>query len=404
MCTAAGLPISETAEHVTVPRTVVLDGQRLVDAKARLRRGNHRLKAALDHLTAQADSWMNQGPWMVTAKDDPSPNDTIHNYISQAPFFWPNPNSADGCPWTEKDGVYNPDSDQYPDRMNANRMFNSTYVLSLAWYYTGKTAYAKHASNIVRTWFLDPMTAMNPNLDHAQLVPCSSLGRSFGIIDFSQEYSAVLDAIAILSTGAPGWTTSDTVAFQDWNHHFLSWLTESSFGKAESSNAAEHGTYANMQITALALFTGNMSLAAATSEFAKKLINSQITANGSQPKEISHTRSFHYVNLNLGAYLRWALVAKKVGVDLIAYKGPQGQSIFEAANFLIPAAVGGQSKWPYEELDFKPYASTDNLDAAADVGFYQAKKVLGKLPPPPGGNIFSLRPAPQQLDSIIKIQ
>ncbi|KAJ2975034.1 hypothetical protein NQ176_g5745 [Zarea fungicola] len=394
-----------TDSYFGVPNTVVLDGYRLIDAKIRLFLGSQEHRSALKHLTAQADSWLSQGPWSVTTKTVAlPPSASVQDYISQAPFFWPNPATPDGCPWAEKDGIYNPDSDKYPDRMLANRMFNSTYVLSLAWYYTGNAAYSKHAADILRTWFLDPKTGMNPSLNFGQVVPCTTVGRSYGIIDFSQEYSAVLDAVAILSTGAPGWTRSDTAAFKAWNTKFLTWLTESPYGKTENSNPAEHGTLANFQITALALFLGNKTLAQSTAQVAHGLIDSQINVNGSQPKETGHTRSWHYSNLNLGAYLRWALVAKKVGVDLLTYTGPQGQSIFTAANFVLPAAVGGQAAWPFKEIDFKPWAATDNLDAAADFGFAPAEEAKSKFPAPPGGNIFALRPAPQQLDSIIKIQ
>ncbi|KAK5996805.1 hypothetical protein PT974_02148 [Cladobotryum mycophilum] len=356
-----------------VPDTVVIEGWRLVDAKARLLFGDKKLKAALGHLTAQADSWLNQGPWTVTTKTTPPPNGTLHDYASQAPYFWPNPNTPNGCPYINKDGQRNPEVDKYQDRLAVGKMFNSSYVLSLAWYYTGKKEYALHASDILRTWFVEPSTAMNPNLNHAQIVPCANDGRSIGIIDFSQEYTNVIDAVAILSTGAPGWTTGDLSAFKAWNK------------QAEAAATNNHGTFANMQIAALALFTGNTTLARQRAELAKTFINTQITANGSQPQELSRTRSYHYSNFDLGAHLRYALIASKVGVDLFRYTGPDGQSILKAANFLIPAAVKGQSAWAYEELEFTAYAATDNIHAAANAGLREAKGAVGRLVPPPGG-------------------
>jgi hypothetical protein len=72
---------------------------------------------------------------------------------------------------------------------------------------------------------------MNPNLNHAQIVPCANDGRSIGIIDFSQEYTNVLDAVAILSTGAPGWSRADMAAFKAWNRQFLVWLKDSPLEK-----------------------------------------------------------------------------------------------------------------------------------------------------------------------------
>ncbi|KAJ6788586.1 hypothetical protein PWT90_05345 [Aphanocladium album] len=386
-----------------VPKTVVIDGSQLAKTKHALLRGDAQLKAALSHLQAQADSWLNQGPWTVTAKDKPPPGGTIHDYASQAPYYWPNPNTSDGCPYINKDGQRNPEVDRYQDRKAVGKMFNSTYVLSLAWYYTGRPEYAAHAVKILRTWFLDPDTAMAPNLNHAQIIPCANTGRSIGIIDFSQEYTNVLDAVAILSTGAPGWSCSNAKAFKKWNREFLSWLTDSKFGKAEANAANNHGTFANMQIASLALFTGNKTLARDTSKLMLQFIDKQIREDGYMPDEVARTRSWHYTNFNLGAMLRWALVAKKVGIDAYSHKGPAGQSLFKAVNVTIAAALEGSTKWPYEDLEFQRFAGTDNIHAAALAGLAEAKSAIKGLQPPPGGDIFALRPAAQQLDSIVTL-
>ena len=382
------------------PRTVVVDGSRLVVAKAGLAQGDPRLVTALGHLISQADYWLTQGPWTVTSKTAIPPNGTIHDYASQAPYWWPNPNTADGCPYIQLDGQRNPEVDNYPDKLGSLAMFNSTYVLSLAWYYTGNPDYSVHAAEIIRTWFLHSETRMNPNLDHAQIIPCANTGRAIGIIDFSQDYTEILDAVAILDTGAPGWTKEDAKAFRAWNTEFLEWLAFSPFGIQEAKAANNHGTYANMQITALALFTGNLSLARSTAELAKTFLNSQITANGSQPQELARTRSNHYSNFNLAAHLRWALIARKLGIDMFQYVGPQGQTLFKAVDFLVPAAVDGAEAWPYPELLFTQYAATDNIHTAAQEGDPLAASAVNTLQPPPAGDIFVLRPAPQQLDSI----
>ncbi|KAL6889482.1 alginate lyase domain-containing protein [Trichoderma longibrachiatum] len=400
-----GLGLGDLLWPLKVPNTVVIDGWRLVDAKTRLLLGDRELKTALKHLTAQADSWLSQGPWTVTAKTKPPPNGTIHDYSSQAPYWWPNPDTPDGCPYIQKDGERNPEVDQYQDRVSVGKMFNSTYVLSLAWYYTGEKKYSQHAAEILRTWFLDDRTAMNPNLEHAQIIPCANTGRSIGIIDFSQEYTNVIDAVSILNAGpAPGWTKKDNDKFVDWNRRFLTWLAESPFGVEEASAQNNHGTFANMQIAALAVFTGDRSLAVQRTEIAKGFIDSQITRNGSQPQELARTRSFHYSNFDLCAHLRMALVARKVGVDLFRYKGPEGQTLFKAVDFLVPAAKGGADKWTYPELGFTRYAATDNVRAAAQEGDAVARGAVRKgLDAPPGGDIFGLRPAPEQLDSIATV-
>lgn len=398
------LAVTATCSIIT-PDTITIDGWRLALAKERLLSGSSPTHtSALSHLTAQADYWLTQGPWTVTSKTKMPPGGDVHDYASQAPYYWPNPNTANGCPYVNRDGERNPEVDQYTDRLGVGKMFNSSYVLTLAWYYTGKDEYALHASDILRTWFVTPATAMNPNLNHAQIIPCANTGRAIGIIDFSQEYTNVIDAVSILSSAkAPGWTDEDDKVFRAWNEQFLTWLAESPFGVQEAKQSNNHGTFANMQITALAKYLGNDTLARSTAEKQKTFIDNQITANGSMPMEIARTRSWHYTNFNMGAHLRWAMVANKMGLDMYRYKGSKGQNLFQAVNITLDAAVNGQEDWPYEDLEFTRYAATDNVHAAAQAGLCGAQRAAKHLQVPPGGDIFVLRPAPQQLDSIVTL-
>ncbi|WP_438294873.1 alginate lyase family protein [Streptomyces sp. HUAS TT7] len=389
---------------VKAPRTVVLDGKRLQDTKRRLDQGDTQLRDAVGKLTAIADGWLTQGPWTVVDKPKPAPGGDPHDYLSQAPYWWPSqPKTADnpwGCPYVQKDGQRNPEVDSGTDRPDLGKVFNSVTSLSLAWYYTGKTQYAEHASGILRTWFLDPATRMNPNLNHGQFIPCKYDGRAIGIIDFSQQYSSVLDAVAILDTGAPGWKASDHASMLDWNKKFLDWEVNSAFGKEESAAQNNHGTFQDLQIAALALATGNKDLARRTVLGAgKRRIDPQIAADGSQPQELARTRSWHYSTFDLVAHTRLAAIGKQVGVDLWAYRGPQGQSLFKGVRYLLPAAAGAAA-WPHPELEFHRYAASDVVRAAADAGDKDAKAAVPKLQAPPGGDLWALRPAPEQLDSI----
>ncbi|KAJ6631541.1 alginate lyase-domain-containing protein [Mycena sp. CBHHK59/15] len=380
------------------PQTAVLDGNRLVDAKMRLKLGDLALKTTLASLTAQADSWLTQGPWSVTNKKILPPGGDIHDYASQAPYFWPS-NTSDGCPYINRDGVHNPEVDLYTDHGDRGLMFQSSYILSLGWFYTGNVKYANHAGDILRTWFITPATRMNPNLNHAQIVPCANTGRSIGIIDFSQQYTSVLDAAAILASGAPGWTTSDIAGFRTWNTEFLTWLETSQFGITETAATNNHGTFAIMQSAGIALFVGNTTLAKQKVLSTEPRIAAYINPDGSQPLELTRTRSFHYSTFDLVAYTRLAAIGKKFGVDLWAYKGPQGQSINGAVDFIIPAATNATA-WAYPEIEFDAYAASDIVHAAADAGNKNASRAVGKVPAPPGGDLWLLRPAVEQLDAV----
>lgn len=88
-----------------------------------------------------------------------------------------------------------------------------------------------------------------------------------------------------------------------------------------------------------------------------------------------------------------------MGVNLWSHQGPDGQSLFKAVDYLLPAATGATA-WPHPELEFYRYAASDVVHAAGDAGDAAARAAVPKLQAPPGGDLWALRPAAEQLDSI----
>ena len=123
---------------------MVLDGTRLQDAKRRLDHGDAQLRRSGTEVDGTADSWLAQGPWTVVDKPKPAPGGDPHDYLSQAPYWWPSqPKTADnpwGCPYVQRDGQRNPEVDSGTDRPDLGKVFDSVTSLSLAWYYTGDEA------------------------------------------------------------------------------------------------------------------------------------------------------------------------------------------------------------------------------------------------------------------------
>lgn len=387
-----------------VPATVVLDGSRLALTRDLVRVGLPSLNAPLAELRTQADAALTAGPWSVMDKPELPPSNDKHDYLSQAPYWWPTqPATAAnpwGCPYVQRDGVRNPAIDDITDHAERGEMFNAVYDLTLAWYYTGDAAYAQRAALDLRTWFVDPATRMNPSLDFTQGIPCMVSGRGIGIIDFSQQFTDLLDAVALLNTGAPGWSPADRAGMTTWNKQFLSWLQTSKNASDEAASTNNHGSFFDMQEAALALAIGQRTLARSIVTTAEtQRLNVQIAADGSLPLELSRTRSFHYSTFDLVALTRLAMIGRHVGVDLWHYSTPAGGTLFKAVDFVVPAATG-QAAWTYPELQFQAFAAVDDIHAAADAGDRTARAAVAKLPTPPGGDLWLLRPAPEQLDPI----
>src|SRR5882724_12204957 len=56
-------------------------------------------------------------------------------------------------------------------------------ALAAAYKISGEARYVTKAVTLLRVFFLDAQTRMNPNLNYAQAIPGGPSGRSWGIID-----------------------------------------------------------------------------------------------------------------------------------------------------------------------------------------------------------------------------
>ena len=284
----------------------------------------------------------------VTSKPATPPSGDKHDYMSQAPYFWRNPNTPNGLPYVRRDGERNPEIKQYPDHDLLDAMVDTVERLSLGYYVTGKNEYAARAGEILRMWFLDPSTRMNPNLEFAQAIPGLNTGRGIGLIE-TRGMTRVVDSVGLLA-GSPLWSKSDQAGMEVWFSKFLSWMLESKNGKDESRSKNNHGTYYDVQIASYALFVGNRYLAKTTLEAAKqKRITLQIEKDGRQPLELERTKSWDYSVMNLEGLVSLAQLADHVGVDLWNYQTADGRSIRNAILYLEPFAHD-TSKWPYKQI------------------------------------------------------
>jgi hypothetical protein len=288
-------------------------------------------------------------PSLITKQQTP-PSGDKHDYMSQAPYFWPNPNTASGLPYIRRDGERNPEIKRFPDHDLLDKMISTTERLSLGYFVTGKHEYAVKASEILRMWFLDPRTRMNPNLEFAQAIPGTNTGRGIGIIE-TRGMPRVIDSVGMLA-GASSWTRSDQAGVEAWFSKYLSWMIESKNGREEREAKNNHGTHYDVQVAAFALFVGNKDLAKSVLETAKaKRIAKQIEPDGKQPLELERTRSWDYSVMNLDGMISLALLGDHVGVDLWNFQTSDGRGIRKAIAFLDRYSHEKWQKWPYKQID-----------------------------------------------------
>lgn len=220
-------------------------------------------------------------------------------------------------------------------------------TLALAYYFTAKEDYAKHATTMLQVWFLDPVTKMNPNLKYAQGIPGRNVGRAAGIIE-SHNLTSLVDAVGLLA-GSSAWRQAHQRQLQWWFSAFLTWLLESAEGRAEAQAENNHGSWYDVQIASFGLFSGTRDVAGRVlSEIPRKRIAKQIKSDGSQPFELARTQPWHYSLFNLEALFSAAALADNLGIDLWNFESVNKQSIRRALECLVPFATG-ERQWPFRE-------------------------------------------------------
>jgi hypothetical protein len=214
-----------------VPPTIQLDGAALVHQRLAFQHGSPHVVKAVAHLKLVADVQLLTGPFTVTNKSEPPilpPTGSVHDYLSTSSYWWPctdtctpatlkalkiatcskwcapwnnqcnwtaasDPgtpalypcNKTTGSPWVSHSGYGNPAGSKL-NRQQADGVWHAVYPLTLYWWYTQEPKYLARAAKIMRVYFLDGATKMNPNLNFAQGEPGVWDGAAGGTVDFDR--------------------------------------------------------------------------------------------------------------------------------------------------------------------------------------------------------------------------
>ncbi|GAA5075610.1 alginate lyase family protein [Roseibacterium beibuensis] len=344
----------EAMRLVYDPATLVAYDEEVVKALATAdpKAPEHRVR---DRLLAEAELALQRGPYSVTQKTTVAPSGDPHDYYHPAPYWWPNPATSNGMPFIFRDGeripgtrLYEPDSARY-DRTRLQQLFDDTTTLSLAWLASGREAYIAHAAQLIRTWFLDPATRMNPHLLYAQIrsQTMRDIGSKSGLIEMKDLYY-FLDAVRLVER-AGKLADAEKEAFRAWLREYAEWLQTSDQGVAEHDTSNNHGTCYDLQVGSIAAFLGDAALLQKTLFTSRERILEQFTKDGQQPHEMKRTQTAHYCCFNLQSWVNLASLADACGHALWTFEGPDGRGMAKAFDWLLPLLA--QATWKYQQIE-----------------------------------------------------
>jgi hypothetical protein len=333
---------TETVGKLPDFRPVPFDTTVLNNNKLLFQQGNNPWQTAYDSLIQLADDLLAVIPYTVMNKTETAASGNKHDYYSFGPYWWPDSTKKNGLPWIWQDGKVNPKTrTTESDYTSLVQLSMATTTLTLAWYYSNNERYAKKVVELLKTWFINENTKMNPNLDYAQAIPGKTDGRGIGIIE-SILFINICESIELLQHLIE---PKDIAAVKDWFSQYIIWLETSENGIYEVKHPNNHGSWYDAQMLSFCSFTGDTERIYTTLKRSSERIYKHIQPNGSQPHELKRTKTLTYSLFNLQAWHIISHYARKFNFDF----ANENQLVLQANKFLSPYAAD-ISKWKYKQI------------------------------------------------------
>jgi hypothetical protein len=290
-----------------------------------------------------AREYLQESPRTIVSEPAPRSAGSLHDYFSEADYFWPNPKEPNG-PYINRDGESNPDNFN-THRLLLIRLSIQMPALTAAWLLTKHHDFADHAAAHLRAWFVAQPTRMNPNLQYAQAVHGVTTGRSYGIIDTLHLVEVAQAAIVLHNEGAL--SESDWQGVRRWFGEYLNWMQTSDPGQKERDAKNNHGSCWLLQAATFAILTGDQDvLPTFRDRFKNTLIPTQVATDGSFPLELARTKPYGYSLFDLDALGMLAQVLSSGSENLWDFMLPVGRGLASCFRFMAPF-IANKPSWPY---------------------------------------------------------
>jgi hypothetical protein len=296
-----------------------------------------------ERILKAANAALNLEPQTITKHRAPLSEGGTNDFYSNADYFWPDPAKTNGLPYINRDGESNPGNfDQH--RIAMRNLRDAIAALGAAYKITGDDRYVVKAVELLRVFFLDPNTRMNPNLQYAQAVPGRSPGRSWGIID-GLHLAEIPPAITAMQNSS-AFPPEILAGLKQWFRELSDWMMTSENGRTEGAAKNNHSVAYFVQIAAFARLTEDTNkLAECRRQFKEVFIPNQMALDGSFPLELKRTKPYGYSIFQLDNMVTLCQVLSTPSENLWNFKLADGRSIVVAMEYLFPY-LADKSKWP----------------------------------------------------------
>jgi beta-galactosidase len=293
------------------------------------------LKAAADALAMQ--------PVTITAFHAKLNEGGANDFYSNGDYWWPDPTKPDGLPYIQRDGESNPDN-FLQHRLAVRDLRDAVAELAAAHQIAGKDQYAQKAAELLRVFFLDETTRMNPHLKYAQAIPGKSPGRGIGIID-ALHLAEVPMAVAVLQK-SPSFPLAVLAGLKKWFAELSDWMITSKNGQEEASAKNNHAVAYWLQMASFARFTGDEAkLKECRRQFKEVFVPNQMAADGSFPAELKRTKPYAYSIFQLDNMTTLCQLLSTADDNLWEFELPDGRGIRKSVAYLYPF-LADKPKWP----------------------------------------------------------
>jgi hypothetical protein len=292
-----------------------------------------------------ADQALEMAPVAITQFPAPLSQGGPHDFYSNGDYWWPDPNKPDGLPYIQRDGRSNP-GNFTAHRMALRDMRDAVAALAAAYAIDGQEKYAQKAVTLLRVFFLDESTRMNPNLLYAQAIPGRASGRGIGIID-TLHLAEVAMAIPVIDK-SEAMTPQVRSGLTKWFSDYAQWMTTHKYGQDEMNAKNNHSVACMVQLAAFARLTGDaQKLDLCRTRYKEVFVPQQMAADGSFPQELRRTKPYGYSIFQLDNMAILCQLLSTPEDNLWTFALADGRGIRKAVEFLYPYMLD-KNKWPHK--------------------------------------------------------